>query len=357
MIPHLTLCRGWAEYIIIRMDDEFHIIDINEALTKEKRAAILESGCTPAEMQEMGLSGMTIPKADIKALTVTGCDAMESLVFHLRKETLRFCLADGCEPGELDNFFRDIRCRSTRRRKRLLVDWRIREQDPEVFAKLLKVGIVWYLVCTVVALWPLFLDYTMAAWGWAVAAVSLSAVVLDARFPAYFTILPRSKADRLRGRTRVIPLTYGLIGLLGMFWLWCKVRYFIIGLLHAVPAALGLSLLIGLVLLRFCREFTEGSGTGWKAMLVVLFLSLFAFVPHLNHVLKPELQPQTGTIVGKYELINKTGGSDRFIVQLPDGRRVHVHVSWMDFEEYGPGDTRDLLVGTGFFGIDYAIDG
>ena len=26
-------------------------------------------------------------------------------------------------------------------------------------------------------------------------------------------------------------------------------------------------------------------------------------------------------------------------------------------DEYGPGDTRDLLVGTGFFGIDYAMDG
>ena len=90
MIPHFTLQRGKMEYLIIRMGDEFHIIDCDEALTKEKKRAILESGCTPAQMQQMGLSGMTIPKSDIQALTVTGCGFQDDVIFYLNKKKLAF---------------------------------------------------------------------------------------------------------------------------------------------------------------------------------------------------------------------------------------------------------------------------
>ena len=41
MIPHFILRQNKGEYLIIRMGDEFHIVDCNESLTKEKRNTIL----------------------------------------------------------------------------------------------------------------------------------------------------------------------------------------------------------------------------------------------------------------------------------------------------------------------------
>ncbi len=85
MIPHFIIQKGKQEYLIIRSEDAFHLIDVNEALTREKRSTILESGCTPEQMQQMGLSGMTIPRGDISAVTVTGCGYQDEVIFYLGK--------------------------------------------------------------------------------------------------------------------------------------------------------------------------------------------------------------------------------------------------------------------------------
>ena len=92
MIPHFILRQNKGEYLIIRMGDEFHIVDCNESLTKEKRNTILEYGCSPAEMLQMGLSGVTIPKSDIPALTVTRCGCQDDVIFYLKNRGKRINL-------------------------------------------------------------------------------------------------------------------------------------------------------------------------------------------------------------------------------------------------------------------------
>ena len=44
-------------------------------------------------------------------------------------------------------------------------------------------------------------------------------------------------------------------------------------------------------------------------------------------------------------------------VTLPDGRELDIQVPKMEYNAAEPGDTMPLQVGTGFFGIDYAIEG
>ena len=47
MIAHFELVQGKSRFLVFRLGEDFHIIDCNEALTKEKRFTVLESGCTP----------------------------------------------------------------------------------------------------------------------------------------------------------------------------------------------------------------------------------------------------------------------------------------------------------------------
>ena len=137
MIAHFELVQGKERFLVFRLGADFHIIDINEALTREKRFAVLESGCTPTEMQEMGLSGTTIARSDLTAITVTGCGPQDDVIFYLGKKQLGYRFAMAYEQKRVDDFFRGIpRVQyKTRYRFRRGLDWRAREQDVRLLPK------------------------------------------------------------------------------------------------------------------------------------------------------------------------------------------------------------------------------
>ena len=374
MIPHFVLRQNKGEFLIIRMGDAFHIIDCNEALTKEKRLAILEAGCTPEQMQEMGLSGTTIPKSDIKALTVTGCGFQDDVIFYLQnKKKLAYWLPQAYEQRKLDDFFRGIPRKMVKTRTRLKGgskhrDWRIREQNFEVYQKLRPVGWVWNAVCAGYVLIPIIMErFYLIPMGWIVTAMGAVALLLDIFLPEYFTIMfiqegAGRKFRNERGRapdTRAINLGIGLFSAVAAFALISRRSYHLFDEFRVISPALIASAVVGVTLYLFAREFQEDF-MAWVVTLLLLFVfNTFLFVPHFNHALGHELTPETGTIVSQHRTSGGRRSSPNYYctVELPDGRELVVEVSRSEYNSYEIGDTMDLRVGTGVFGIDYAIDG
>lgn len=370
MIPHFTLQKGKQEYLIIRMGDEFHIIDCNEAFTKEKRAAVLESGCTPAEMQEMGLSGMTIPKSDIKALTVTGCGFQDDVIFWLKKKKLAFWFPKAYEQKKVDDFFRGIPRKQYKTRTRLKggknIDWRIREQNPELYEKLRPVGWIYNLLCAAIIVLSFVLwELSPRPIGWCVIGLSVVAIGLDFFLPEYFTILSihdgrrfskQKYGQRQQPKTRAVNLGVGLLAITLFFTLVCNGEYCFFDDFRVFPVALASVLLVGIPLL-FVREFMEQFSAWLVTLVLILFFNGFVFIPHFNHVLGPELTSSTATVVDTHKTTGGRGPDSYYCdVVLPDGRELDVKVSRKEYDTAEPGDTMPLQFGTGFFGIDYAID-
>ena len=365
MIPHFTLQRGKMEYLIIRMGDEFHIIDCDEALTKEKKRAILESGCTPAQMQQMGLSGMTIPKSDIQALTVTGCGFQDDVIFYLNKKKLAFWFPQAYEQKKVDDFFRGIPRKMVKTRRRLKggkgTDWRGREQTPDLYRKLRPIGWVWNILCIGMVAWPVAVRRFYIRWyGWVLLGMLMIALFLDIFLAEYFTIIPPAKrrygGNSGRAKTRAINLSYGGFAVMLPFLFVCLNGYHLFSWLQVLPGTLILSAVAGAVLFLFCREFQETPSEGIAVLILVLFFNFVAFVPHFNHALGPDVTLVVASVIDKHN----SGGKDTnyyCTVLLPDGRELDVQVNKTEYEDYESGDTMDLQIGTGFFGIEYAIDG
>lgn len=359
MIPHFTLRQNKGEYLIIRMGDDFHIIDCNEALTKEKRLAVLESGCTPEQMQEMGLSGMTIPKSDIKALTVTGCGFQDDVIFYLSKKKLAFWFPQAYEQKKVDDFFRGIPRKMVKTRYRLKggknLSWREREGNPEMARKLRPVGLGMNALGVGLLVLPLVVRIPLGMHGGLVLGFCAAAVFLDMFFPEYFSLLMEGKKERKEREGRWVNLSFGLFLSIIPLALRITVSIYLFDEYRFLPMALGMTLAVGAVLFLFCREFREEWGVGLCMLFLVFVMSWLGFAPWLNHVLGPEPIPVTATIVEQHK---GSGRNSSYYcgVLLPDGRELDVVVSRSEYDAYQIGDSMDLQIGTGFFGIDYAID-
>lgn len=368
MIPHFTLRRGKQDHLIIRMGDEFHLIDCNEALTKEKRFVILESGCTPAEMQEMGLSGMTIPKSDIRALTITGYGVRDDVIFYLNQKKLAFWFPEPVDQKKADDFFRGIPRKMVKSRFPIKggknADWRIREQNYQLYKKLRPVGWVWNVLCPLVLFLPPLIVRPIRM-GWTVVGLSMIAILLDIFLPEYFSIVwfqEDSRKGKKYGQrppqTRAVNLGIGLLILAAGFTLYIGGTYHLFDTFATFPVALAVTAVVCILLLVFAREFRENFSAWLLTILFALIFNWAAFVPHFNHVLGPEPTPCTLPIVDTH--INTSGrGADHYYctVLLEDGRELDVKVSREEYEGTQVGDTLDVQIGTGFFGIDYGLDG
>ena len=94
------------------------------------------------------------------------------------------------------------------------------------------------------------------------------------------------------------------------------------------------------------------------SLVLIYAICVLGIVPHLNHELGNSLQPQSGSIVKKVDgRSGKRGRTYHFTIRLLDGELIVVSVDREEYHDYEIGDSYDLQVGTGFFGIEYAIDG
>ena len=372
MIPHFELVRGKERFLLFRTEEEFHIIDCDEALTKEKRFAILESGCTPAEMQEMGLSGTTIAKSDLSAVTVTGCGPQDDVIFYLGKKQLSYRFAAAYEQRRVDDFFRGIPRKQYKTRRRFKggrdLDWRLKAQDDEMYQRLRTMGWVYNILCVVIGLIPfVHVEVRVVPFGWTVLGMCLVAVGLDVFLPEYFSILFfEDKEDRRKKRgggrrilkTRAIRLGYGMVCLLMVFLLFGH-RYNVVWNVQYLKVTIFLTLAVFAVLIFLCREFGELLKANplllVTHMIFALALNGLMLVPHFNHALGGDLTPFTAVIIDQHI---SGGRSESYYctINLPDGKELDIQVTRDKYESCEIGDTMDLQYGTGFFGIEYAID-
>ena len=361
MIPHFTLRQNNGEYLIIRMGDEFHIIDCNEALTREKRLAILESGCTPMQMQQMGLSGTTIPKSDIQALTVTGCSFQDDVIFYLgKRKKLAFWFPKAYEQRKVDDFFRGIPRKQVKTRYRVRngknLSWREREGNPETRRKMRPVGWAMNTLGVGMLVLPLTVHLPISFHAVLVIALCAIAVFLDSLFPEYFSLLFEGKRERQERSGMAVNLCFGLFCAIIPFSLRVFVTIHVFNEFRFLPAALAMTLCIAAVLFLFCREFREEWEMGLCTLLFVFVFCWTVFAPWVNHALGPEPIPTTAIIAD----LDKSGGRHTNYycdVLLADGRELKVEVSRSEYNSYEVGDTMELKLGAGFFGIEYAIDG
>lgn len=360
MIPHFMLKRGKKEYLIIRMGDTFHIIDADEQLTKEKRTAILEQGCTPAQMQQMGLSGMSIPKSDIRSLTVTGSGYMDDVIFLLKKQKLAFWFPQAYEQKKVDDFFRGIPRKQYKTRFRVKgtkgSDWHMREQHPDVRRRMKPVGLVlkWAAGLTCVGmLWraewlPLWLSLGIL---WAAAALFLLLF-----YEPYFTLMD-SKEYRKAGYSGEI-ISLNIMPFLPLVLLLVTVdRYTVIGpdlcLVYGICAGLILTVLMWL----FLRELHENLMHAAIFLLASLFLCSAAAI-HANHCFAAEeMTTVRAQVVDKEKHRSRRSSDHDLIVLLEDGTRLNLDVSAIVYDTVDVGDTVAVHIRTGILDTEYAMFG
>ena len=360
MIPHFELVQGKSRYLVFRLGEDFHIIDCNEALTKEKRFAVLESGCTPDQMREMGLSGTTIAKRDLAAITVTGCGPQDDVIFYLGKKKLSYRFAKCYEQKKVDDFFRGIPRKQYKTRYRLKggrgLDWRAREQDMKLLPKFKRIGLVYNVLCWCVAIGMLFTERRMfAVWFWAVLALAAVGVGLNAAYPLYFAFYWYKGDNSCRGKGKASHIGYGIALVLAFAIL--RTPYAVIDWTKLIVPALVMGVVLWIWLIILCRECRE-DGLGWilSVVLTVAFSGM-VLIPHVNHILGPGTEPQTAAVVSKYTSSSRKGGRRYCVtVRLSDGTECEMQVNYQDYQDAEHGDTRLVQVGEGCFGIRYVLN-
>ena len=358
MIAHFELVRGKERFLVFRLGADFHIIDINEALTKEKRFAVLESGCTPEKMQEMGLSGTTIARSDLTAVTVTGCGPQDDVIFYLGKKQMSYRFAMAYEQKKVDDFFRGIpRVQyKTRYRFRSGLDWRAREQDLKLLPKFSRIGTAYNILCCGVTVGMLIREWRLfALWFWVALALVALGVYLNAAYPLYFAFYWYKGDDNRRGKGKASYIGFGLFVVLMAAVL--RAPYVVLDWQKLIVPALVLGAIFGIGLYFLCRECRE-DGPGWLlTILLTVVVSGVVLIPHVNHILGPETEPQSASVVSKHSSSARRGGRRYYVtVRLRDGTDCDMQVSYQDYQDAEHGDTWEVQVGEGFFGIEYAID-
>lgn len=356
MIPHIQLKRRKKGYLLIQDEHSFHIIDEDEKLKKETRTRILEGGCTPEQMQSMGLSGMTIAKADLKGVAVYGVATGDDLEFHFGRKKQGYCLAQRYEQRYLDDFFRGIPRIPTPARRKMKGgkhrDWRINEQDPEGRKIMSRVSTTlnWVsgILCAAILCLPKYFDLL------SVGAILCAgfAVFLGVVHQEYFTFTNGKDYRKSGGKAKVIELWLPFFPL-GVVMLRGLNLYHFFDLLQPVSYGVVVGLTVGILIVLLCRELKENIGAGFMVMFVTVFLCT-GMVMQMNHMLaRQEPEVYTVSITRMYVSNHRRSDDYNCVVQFPDGRELIIDVGRNAYEQYEIGDTMDILIRTGALGMEY----
>lgn len=363
LIPHILLRNRKKEYLLIQDEKFFHIIDQDENLTEEKRRLILEQCPTPAQMQELGLSGMTISKSDLEGVAVYGVATGDELVFLLGKKKLRYQLARRYEQKRMDDFFRGIPRAATPARRqaksRKHRDWRISEQDPVVRKRMGTVHTIlnWFSGAVAVAMMA-FGEYYDLLSVFAVVC-SAAAVYLGVVHQEYFTFMSEKEYKKQGGCAQVLHwwLPYAPLALV---FLRNYRRFVLFDVLALMGYGLVIGIVIGLLIVLFTEDLKRNIGTGFAVVFASVILCT-GIVGQGNHILATNpFVMHSLPVVDMYIDSGSRRSPTEYncIVQFPDGRELTVDVgSRAEYEKYQVGDTLIIPIRTGAFGIEYGIYG
>jgi hypothetical protein len=309
-------------------------------------------------MQEMGLSGTTIARSDLTAITVTGCGPQDDVIFYLGKKQMSYRFAMAYEQKKVDDFFRGIpRVQyKTRYRFRRGLDWRAREQDLKLLPKFSRIGTAYNILCCGVTVGMLIREWRLfALWFWVVLALVALGVYLNAAYPLYFAFYWYKGDDNRQGKGKASHIGFGLFVVLMAAVL--RNPYVVLDWQKLIVPALVLGAVFGIGLYFLCRECRE-DGPGWLlTILLTVVISGVVLIPHVNHILGPETEPQSASVVSKHSSSTRRGGRRYYVtVRLRDGTDCDMQVNYQDYQDAEHGDTWEVQLGEGFFGIEYVID-
>ena len=359
MIPHIQLQKGKRHYLLLSDETSFHVIDKNEALTKEKEALLLERVYTPEQMQEMGLSGQTFLKEHLQGVAIYGYAKGDDFELHFGRKKQGWILAQRYDPRFLDQFFRGVP-RIPTPGKRLVkggkkADWRAREIDPAARKQMRAMGIGANIASVLMCAGLLFFRNRVPR-EWLVIAGFVCAgfgVFLGVVHQEYFTFLNAKDYRQTGGRSKVThlwgpPLLMMVLAVTGFGW------YLFFDLSPVIAGGGVLGLVIGLLGMMLITDFKTSIGHGVVCVLVCILLGM-GTVGHFNHLFARQ-PPQVHTPVVVEMWVNKRSkGSDDYICRVcfPDGRELRVKVSESAYAQYEIGDPMEIRVRTGALGIDY----
>lgn len=361
MLPHLILKQGKQQYLLFRTAEAFQLVDINGSLTREKRQQILTEGCTPSQMQQMGLSGMTIAISDLEGVAIYGYATGEDFEFHFGKKKLCYKLAKRCEQAQMDAFFRGVPRIPTPARPKVRggsgKDWRMSEQTPEGRKQMRKVGITANVVGVLIMAGMLICPQYFHLLSVAALIFGIFGAFLGIVYPEYFIFLNQKDYRKSGGKAKVMELQLPFLPLY-VVTLMSLNRYFYFDLAPVLIYGVVLGLVIGFVMFLLSQELKENLAM----MFAVVFLAAFigvGVVAHTNHMLAGEEPvPHTVPIVDMYVDHNRRGADDYICtVRFPDGREMDIEVPRTAYERYALGDTIVVPLRTGAWGIEYAFFG
>lgn len=364
MAVHFILRQKGREYLLLKSGDCFHIVDMDGNLTGAKREQLASRGCTVEQMQSMGLSGMTIPRSDIKGLAIEGYGAGDRVEFRLNrgKQSYEFAQRYDSETG--DAFFKGVPRLRTSRSKAVkggkkYNDWRLREQEPLVRKRMKVVGRVLKIVSALSILGFLFGGQVWQKyWAAAGALCALTGLSLLVFFGPYFSVMPERDYYRAGYSAPVVRLMLPfapmvLVGLVTMN----RFDYFGDGTVFSW--VIGFVVAVCLILWIFVQEFHDHPEYLLASAVFSVMIGA-GLVSYGNHALaRGEFVVQTATIEGMHK---NSGGryssaSYNCVVEFPDGRELTIDVGWEDYEQLEIGDTLEVPVRTGAFGLEYAYYG
>lgn len=361
MASGLFIMDGKREYLLLRRDGFFHILLADEALTGEVRRR-LDDGCTVEQMQEMGLSGTTIPESGINALSVEGYGVGDELIFHLKKGKRRYVFARRYESRTGDAFFKGIpRLRTKRigavRGGKKHRDWRYREQNPKVRKKVRIAAVVLNVTAAAASLGLLFVKRLTPLWAALGTLCAAAGLYLLVFFGAYVSIMEKRDFEKAgySAPVRRIWLLFmpGLI-------LGYRVLSAFVFLQDGVPwmFGIGFALAVGVILWLFVQEAQDHPQVLLVAVLLCFVMGI-GLLGYGNHIFATEEMTCHTLQVEDMYASTRSRGSDYYYccVTLPDGREVKIEVGEADYSRLAVGDTITVPMRTGAFGIEYIYYG
>lgn len=362
MIRSFDVVYENKDAVLFADDKAFYIAELHKELTNEQLNQLRLGKCTVAQMQEMGVSGTTIARGDIRGIAVEGYDRADELVFHLNsKKKLAILFSRHYAQEEADAFFKGLsrfqkaKGRQARRGRRHK-DWHVREQDPQLRKRLKPIGTGLKWAACISALGFFWKPEWMRLWlilysFWAVAAIGLLVV-----FEPYFTLMDSKEYRQAGYSAQIIELSVFPFLPLGLM---------LFGLDRYTLAAPGINWAIGgiaaavltLVLWILLREFQENP----MHMVAFCFAAVVlctALVGHVNHYFAwEEMTSCSAQVVDKDKSSGRRHRDYDLTVVLEDGRELILDVGSGTYEQTEVGDTVSVDMRTGALGIEYAILG
>lgn len=347
MDTHLILQKGQKLFLLLKNAEDFHLVSVDKRLTAEVEEKLLASyPCSDASLRELGINFQRLTP---RGVAVGGNEAGDPIILYVGKEKRKFVLSDDYDPDVIGAFFADLEWFTPpkQKHKKNPDAWRLEEQDPALVPPMKKLQIFLTLVSIGSSILMLF----EPIWGLLGIFSSVACVVLDIRFPAYFTLMDLGKGS---GPEHAIGLALAAsvpVFAQGLYiinrcnfhpwwpiWLW--------------SAALGI--LIGVLIGRYAREFRN---RGWDAAALVLMLVMFFQGPiGLVNLLADRSEPRTDWVQIQDMYVSEGGSSaDRYycVIPLEDGTEFDLQIPLSCYEELFVGDNIQIVERSGGLGFGY----